>query len=130
MNRNDAQQPIRVLNLFTVMDRGGAETMVMNYYRHLDRSKVQFDFLVHRAQRGAYDDEIEALGGRIYRMCPIYPQNFARYRRDVGLVNPANRRTFTVLVVGTGLAGASAAATPMPCASGSTLERRGEENMQ
>ena len=83
MNRNDAQYPIRVLNLFTVMDRGGAETMVMNYYRHMDRTKVQFDFLVHREQRGAYDDEIEALGGRIYRMCPIYPQNFARYRRDV-----------------------------------------------
>lgn len=36
---------------------------------------------------------------------------WTRYRRDVGLVNPANRRTFTVLVVGTGLAGASAAAT-------------------
>ena len=38
-------------------------------------------------------------------------EKWTRYRRDVGLVNPANRRTFTVLVVGTGLAGASAAAT-------------------
>ena len=37
-------------------------------------------------------------------------EKWTRYRRDVGLVNPANRRTFTVLVVGTGLAGASAAA--------------------
>lgn len=76
-------EPVRVLNLFTIMDRGGAETMVMNYYRHIDRTKVQFDFLVHRQQRGAYDDEIEALGGRIYRMCPVYPQNFARYKRDL-----------------------------------------------
>ena len=83
MSENVAQQPIRVLNLFTIMDRGGAETMVMNYYRHIDRTKVQFDFLVHRQQRGAYDDEIEALGGRIYRMCPVYPQNFARYKRDL-----------------------------------------------
>lgn len=83
MSKNVAQQPIRVLNLFTIMDRGGAETMVMNYYRHIDRTKVQFDFLVHREQRGAYDDEIEALGGRIYRLCPIYPQNFARYKRDI-----------------------------------------------
>ena len=83
MSENIAQQPIRVLNLFTIMDRGGAETMVMNYYRQIDRAKVQFDFLVHREQRGAYDDEIEALGGRIYRMCPIYPQNFARYKRDL-----------------------------------------------
>lgn len=83
MSENVAQQPIRVLNLFTIMDRGGAETMVMNYYRHIDRTKVQFDFLVHREQRGAYDDEIETLGGRIYHLCPIYPQNFARYKRDL-----------------------------------------------
>ena len=83
MSENTVQYPIRVLNLFTIMDRGGAETMVMNYYRHIDRTKVQFDFLVHREQRGAYDDEIEALGGRIYRMYPIYPQNFARYKRDI-----------------------------------------------
>lgn len=73
--------PIRVLNLFTIMNRGGAETMVMNYYRKIDRTKVQFDFMVHRQERGAYDDEIEALGGRIYRMCPIYPQNIFKYLR-------------------------------------------------
>ena len=83
MSENVAQQPIRVLNLFTIMDRGGAETMVMNYYRHIDRAKVQFDFLVHREQRGAYDDEIESMGGKIYRMCPVYPQNFVRYKHDL-----------------------------------------------
>lgn len=74
-------EPIRVLNLFTIMNRGGAETMVMNHYRNIDRTKVQFDFLVHRQERGAYDDEIEAMGGRIYRMCPIYPQNFGKYKK-------------------------------------------------
>lgn len=83
MSKNMIQYPIRVLNLFTIMDRGGAETMVMNYYRHVDRTKVQFDFLVHREQPGVYEDEIKSLGGRIYRMCPIYPQNFARYKRDI-----------------------------------------------
>lgn len=74
-------EPIRVLNLFTIMNRGGAETMVMNYYRHIDREKVQFDFLVHREEEGAYEDEIRALGGRIYRMIPIYPQNFSKYKK-------------------------------------------------
>lgn len=74
-------QPVRVLNLFTIMNRGGAETMMMNYYRKIDRTKVQFDFMVHRQEKGAYDDEIEALGGRIYRMCPIYPQNIIKYRK-------------------------------------------------
>ena len=83
MNKNVMQYPIRVLNLFTIMDRGGAETMVMNYYRHIDRTKVQFDFLVHREQPGIYEDEIRSLCGRIYRVCPVYPQNFARYKRDI-----------------------------------------------
>lgn len=75
------REPIRVLNLFTIMNRGGAETMVMNYYRNIDRTKVQFDFLVHREEKGVYEDEIEELGGKIYRMPPIYPQNFLTYKK-------------------------------------------------
>lgn len=75
--------PIRILNLFTIMNRGGAETMVMNYYRNIDRSKVQFDFMVHREEKGAYDDEIEALGGRIYRMPPVQPGHFKEYQAKV-----------------------------------------------
>lgn len=70
-------EPIRVLNLFTIMNRGGAETMVMNYYRNIDRNKIQFDFLVHREEEGAYEKEILELDGRIYRMPPIYPKNFS-----------------------------------------------------
>ena len=35
------EEPIRILMLFTIMNRGGAETMVMNYYRHIDRNRVQ-----------------------------------------------------------------------------------------
>ena len=76
-----SNEPIRILQVVGRMDRGGIETMIMNLYRHIDRSKVQFDFLVHRQERGAYDDEIEAMGGRIYRMCPIYPQNFSKYKK-------------------------------------------------
>ena len=66
-------QSIRVLHIVTYMGRGGLETMIMNYYRHIDRSKVQFDFLVHRDFRADYDDEIESLGGRIYRLPRLVP---------------------------------------------------------
>lgn len=75
-------EPVRVLMLFTIMNRGGAESMVMNYYRHIDRTKVQFDFMVHRQERGAYDDEIEALGGKIYRMLPLRPP-FTAYKKQI-----------------------------------------------
>ncbi len=57
------------------MGRGGLETMLMNYYRNIDRNKVQFDFLVHRDFEADYDKEIEALGGRIYRIPKLNPFN-------------------------------------------------------
>ncbi|WP_129851812.1 glycosyltransferase family 1 protein [Bifidobacterium pseudolongum] len=72
----------RILILITSLDRGGAETMIMNYYRHMDRSQVQFDFLVNRPEEGAYEKEIRELGGRIYRMGPMYPLQFAKYKKD------------------------------------------------
>ncbi|WP_299436925.1 glycosyltransferase family 1 protein [uncultured Aquimarina sp.] len=64
---------IRVLQVFTILNRGGAESMIMNYYRKIDRNKVQFDFLVHRKEKAAFDEEIESLGGKIYRFDPINP---------------------------------------------------------
>lgn len=64
---------IRILHVVTHMDRGGLETMLMNYYRKIDRTKIQFDFLVHRQERADYDDEIESLGGRIYRLPYLNP---------------------------------------------------------
>ncbi len=73
--------PIRVLQVITIMNRGGAETMIMNYYRAMDKSKVQFDFLVHRTEKGAYDDEIKALGGHIYHMPGIMPKNLIGYTK-------------------------------------------------
>lgn len=76
-------EPIRVLQVVTVMNRGGAETMLMNIYRNIDRSKVQFDFLTHRLEEGAYDQEIQELGGRIFRFPPIRPQRYARYFREL-----------------------------------------------
>lgn len=65
--------PIRMLHIVTYMGRGGLETMLMNYYRAIDRAKVQFDFLTHRDFRADYDDEIEALGGKIFRLPNLNP---------------------------------------------------------
>lgn len=64
---------MRVLQVVTHMNRGGLETMLMNYYRHIDRNKVQFDFLTHRYTKADYDDEIAALGGKIYYLPRLIP---------------------------------------------------------
>lgn len=70
---------IRILQCVNNMHRAGLETMLMNYYRHIDRSRIQFDFLTHRPERSDYDDEIESLGGRVYYAPRLYPQHYAAY---------------------------------------------------
>lgn len=72
---------IRVLHVIGAMDRGGAETMIMNFYRAIDRTKVQFDFLVHEERECDYDAEIEELGGRIYRLPRYTGINYFAYRK-------------------------------------------------
>lgn len=70
---------IRVLQCVNDMHRAGLETMLMNYYRNIDRSKIQFDFLTHRPERSDYDQEIENLGGKMYYAPRLYPQNYPAY---------------------------------------------------
>lgn len=57
---------IRILHVLGGLERGGAETMIMNLYRNIDRETVQFDFVIHTQEKQAYYEEILALGGRIY----------------------------------------------------------------
>lgn len=65
------KQLIRILHVIGSMNFGGAETLIMSLYRHIDRSRVQFDFVENISREAAFDQEIRALGGRIYN-CPHY----------------------------------------------------------
>lgn len=76
------EQPIRVLQIIGIVCGGGVEAVIMNYYRKIDRNKVQFDFIVDGYERTALDDEIENLGGKIYHIT-AYKINIFRYMRDV-----------------------------------------------
>ena len=74
-------EPIRVLHVIGIMNRGGAETMIMNLYRHIDRSKVQFDFVENENDGAYFDAEILDLGGKVYH-CPRFTgNNFLAYKR-------------------------------------------------
>lgn len=59
---------IRILHIIAAMNRGGAETFIMNVYRKINREKIQFDFLTNCDSGGAYDQEIHSLGGKIYNI--------------------------------------------------------------
>lgn len=63
---------IRVLHVVGKMDRAGAETMLMNLYRNIDRTQVQFDFITFTDETGDYDAEITQMGGKII---PILANN-------------------------------------------------------
>ena len=78
-----SEQPIRVLHIVSVMDRGGIETFLMNIYSKIDRSKVQFDFLATREQTGVFDEEIRSLGGKVFNIPHIHKVGLLQYRKNV-----------------------------------------------
>lgn len=58
---------------------GGVESVIMNYYRNIDRNKIQFDFLCN-TEIVAYSDEIESLGGKIYKITARRKNRFKFYK--------------------------------------------------
>lgn len=73
--------PLRIAQVMGRMNGGGVETVVMNYYRHIDRSKVQFDFLVDADSTLVPREEIESLGGRVFEIPPY--QQILAYQREL-----------------------------------------------
>jgi glycosyltransferase involved in cell wall biosynthesis len=71
---------IKVLQFLGSMGYGGVETWLMHVWRHIDRTKFQFDFCYTKPQPGAYAPEIESLGGRMVacRLDQRNPFGFAR----------------------------------------------------
>lgn len=74
-------EPIRVLQVVTLMERAGLESRIMDIYRNIDRSKIQFDFLTHRMEDGDYDEEIRSLGGIVYHLPALKPWGIFAYIR-------------------------------------------------
>lgn len=74
--------PIRILHcVIGSMNIGGIENMLMQMYRNIDRTKIQFDFLVHDYNENYYEKEIKELGGKIYRI-PYISHNPLRHIRE------------------------------------------------
>lgn len=76
------EKPIRILHVLGRLDRGGAETMVMNLYRNIDRSKIQFDFVVHTKDKCDFDEEVRSLGGEIHFVPQYTGKNHLQYKKS------------------------------------------------
>lgn len=74
-------QPVRILHILGNTQLGGAESRIMDLYRHMDRSVVQFDFVVHSKEEGYFNEEIRKLGGRIFRVPRFRVLNYFSYCR-------------------------------------------------
>ena len=72
---------IRVLQVLGKTNLGGAESRIMDLYRHMDREEVQFDFLIHYKEKGYFDDEIKKLGGKIYYLPSFRVYNYFAYKK-------------------------------------------------
>ncbi len=70
----------RILQVMGRMDRGGAETLVMNLFRNIDREKLVFDFVIHTEDECEYCDEIRALGGRVHKLGRIQDMGPLAYK--------------------------------------------------
>ncbi len=72
----------RILHVLGTLDRGGTESMLMSHYRHINRDIMQFDFIVHTTQHCDFEDEVNSLGGRVYRLPRFNLINVIEYKKS------------------------------------------------
>lgn len=82
------KEPIRVGHIIGKWLGGGVESVVMNYYRHIDRSKIQFDFICDSDSTNIPYEEIEKLGGRVILVPPY--QKLFKYIKELKKVFKEN----------------------------------------
>lgn len=73
--------PLRVLHIVASMNRGGIETMIVNLQRRLDRTKIQFDYLVTRKKNHHYAEEIANLGGVVHQAPLVEDVGFFKFKK-------------------------------------------------
>lgn len=94
----NSRKKIRVLQAPGALNIGGAETMIVNIYRHIDRSKIDFEFLVNGPETGYYEKEITALGGRIHHL-PQRSKNIIWYH--ICLLRLLRQRQYDIIHIHT-----------------------------
>ena len=84
------KEPIRVLQIMGIVESGGVEAVIMNYYKHIDKSRVQFDFVVHKGSNPNYIAIVKAMGAKVYEVTPytkIFLSSLMKYIRYAKKVN-------------------------------------------
>lgn len=75
------EEPIRIAQIIGKWVGGGVEAVVMNYYRHIDHEKIQFDFICDEDSTNIPYDEIKSLGGKVIIIPPY--QKINKYVKEL-----------------------------------------------
>lgn len=73
---------VRVLQVIGSLNTGGSQAMIMNLYRSIDRSKVQFDFVIFHDDERMHEEEITKLGGIVYYIPAFNGKNIFNFVRN------------------------------------------------
>lgn len=73
-------EKMRILHVVSSLDKSaGVMSVIMNYYRHINKNNIQFDFLYFENLENIYKNEIERMGGKVY-LCPN-PKNIIAFNK-------------------------------------------------
>ena len=82
---------IKVVHVLGKLQIGGAETLVMNLYRNIDRDKVEFSFIVHGNELGDYEREIVVNGDKIFHIPKYTISNLMSYKKALEEIFSSNK---------------------------------------
>lgn len=75
------EKPIRILHMIGSLNIGGSQTMIVNLYKAIDRTKIQFDFIIDKPGELFYANEIKALGAKIYEFPTFNGKNIVQIKK-------------------------------------------------
>lgn len=78
---NNDTKTVRVAQIIGKWVGGGVESVIMNYYRHIDRTQIQFDFICDNDSTNIPYEEIESLGGKVILISPY--QKIFKYHKEL-----------------------------------------------
>lgn len=94
----DIKKPIRILHVLPGLTYcGGIEAYLLNYYRHIDRSKIQFDFITHSRVEHEIKSEIESLGGRVFDWETFRISRFFAIKKQISTFFEEHKNEYSIL---------------------------------
>ena len=78
---DEKNNPVRIAQIVGKWLGGGVEAVLMNYYREIDKTKIQFDFICDNDSTNIPYEEIERLGGKVILIPPY--QKIFKYHKEL-----------------------------------------------